>query len=162
MHSVIIILYVSVSLLLVLVIMLQPGKGSGLGAIGGGGGGSMFGARGAVGFLGKLTGWLAAIFMILALTMARISLDRGSIAPVAKATSPADEFGGAANSSSLLDEEKAPETPSTEAPEAPGEGAAAAKPEAAPEAPKAAAKPAEAPAPAAAPAGEEAGAPGAL
>jgi preprotein translocase subunit SecG len=159
MQSVIIILYVSVSLLLVLVIMLQPGKGSGLGAIGGGGGGSMFGARGAVGFLGKLTGWLAAIFMILALTMARISLDRGSIAPVAKATSPTDEFGGAANSSSLFDEVKAPEAAPAEAPDAPGEPAAAAKPDA----PKAEAKPAgaPAPAPAAAPAGAEAGAPGA-
>lgn len=101
MQSVIIILYVSVSLLLVLVIMLQPGKGSGLGAIGGGGGGaSMFGARGAAGFLGKLTGWLAALFMILALTMARMSLDTGSITPVAKTTSTG-EFGGASNSSSL-------------------------------------------------------------
>jgi preprotein translocase subunit SecG len=160
MQSVIVILYIVVSLLLVLVIMLQPGKGSGLGAIGGGGGGSMFGARGAVGFLGKLTGWLAALFMILALTMARISLDTGSIAPVAKATSPAGEFGGASNSSSLADEERAPEAdekndetakPSAEPAEAP-EPAAAAKPEA---------KPAEAP-PVAAPAGEEAGAPGAL
>ena len=109
MQSVIIILYVAVSLLLVLVIMLQPGKGSGLGAIGGGGGGSMFGARGAVGFLGKLTGWLAALFMILALTMARMSLDTGSIAPVAKKT-PTSEFGGASNSSSL-DETAGAETP---------------------------------------------------
>ena len=112
MQSVIIILYVAVSLLLVLVIMLQPGKGSGLGAIGGGGGGSMFGARGAVGFLGKLTGWLAALFMILALTMARMSLDTGSIAPVAKKTS--GEFGGASNSSSL-DETDGADKPADEA-----------------------------------------------
>ena len=127
MQSVIIILYVAVSLLLVLVIMLQPGKGSGLGAIGGGGGGSMFGARGAVGFLGKLTGWLAAIFMVLALVLARLSLDTGSIAPTSKAA-PTGEFGGAATSSSLpVEDEPTGDKAAVTAPDTakPAEGAKA-------------------------------------
>ena len=106
----------------------------------------MFGARGAVGFLGKLTGWLAALFMILALTIARMSLDTGSITPVAQKT-PAGEFGGAANSSSLDEtagaekpatEVKAEEAPKTEEKAAPAEAKPAeAKPAEAPEAPEA-------------------------
>ena len=85
MQQILIVIYVIVSALLTLVILLQPGKGGGMGAIGGGGGGTVFGSRGAVGFLGNLTGWLAAVFMVLALVLARFSLEGSSVAPMAEA-----------------------------------------------------------------------------
>ena len=87
MEITLIIVFVMTALLLNLVIVLQPGKGSGMGALGGGGGGglggagaaSVFGARGAVPFLSKLTAWLAALFMLLSLGLARISLDKSAV-----------------------------------------------------------------------------------
>ena len=86
MEITLIIVFVLTALLLNLVIVLQPGKGSGMGALGGGGGAlggggasSVFGARGAVPFLSKLTAWLAALFMALSLGLARISLDKSAI-----------------------------------------------------------------------------------
>ena len=127
MHVALVILYVSVSALLMLVILLQPGKGSGLGAIGGGGGASMFGARGAVGFLGKLTGWLAGLFMVLALVMARMSLDAGSIAPRTKPDTGV--FGGAESSSSLPVDEQAEEEGAAGDKAAPGAAEPTAPPE---------------------------------
>ena len=100
MELTLIVLFVLTALLLNLVIILQPGKGSGMGAIGGGGGsgggaaGSMFGARGAVPFLSKLTAWLAAIFMALSLGLARVSLDKSAVA--VSALAPPTEEGAAA------------------------------------------------------------------
>lgn len=79
MKTVLILLFALICFLLVLVILLQPGRGSGMGAIGGGGSQTMFGARGAVGFLGKMTGWLAASFMVLALVLARMSISSSSV-----------------------------------------------------------------------------------
>ena len=98
MQTVIIILYVVVCSLLTLVILLQPGKGGGMGAIGGGGGASVFGSRGAVGFLGKLTAWLAALFMVIALVLARLSLEGSAVVPLAASenTKEAAEAAGAA------------------------------------------------------------------
>ena len=52
--------------------------------IGGGGGASVFGSRGAVGFLGKLTAWLAALFMVIALVLARLSLEGSAVVPLAE------------------------------------------------------------------------------
>lgn len=96
MEITLIVIFVLTALLLNLVIVLQPGKGSGMGALGGGGGSAMgggassvFGARGAVPFLSKLTAWLAALFMLLSLGLARISLDKSAIS--ASALKPALE-----------------------------------------------------------------------
>ena len=83
---------------------------------------------------------------IFSATIARMSLDTGSITPVAQKT-PAGEFGGAASSSSLDEtagaekpatEVKAEEAPKTEEKAAPAEAKPAeAKPAEAPEAPEA-------------------------
>jgi preprotein translocase subunit SecG len=56
---------------LIIVVLLQSGKGASLaGALGGGGGGqAVFGGRGAATFLSKLTTWLAAMYMVLALLL---------------------------------------------------------------------------------------------
>ena len=101
MEITLIIVFVLTALLLNLVIVLQPGKGSGMGALGGGGGSlggggasSVFGARGAVPFLSKLTAWLAALFMALSLGLARISLDKSSIS-VSALKPPVTETSGA-------------------------------------------------------------------
>ena len=69
MYTLLIILFVLVSILMVIVILLQSGKGQGLaGSIGGGmGGTSVFGGRGAADFLSKATGWIATIYIVLAI-----------------------------------------------------------------------------------------------
>ena len=64
MFALIIALHVIVSLFLIFVILLQPGRGDGMAALGGGGGSSsVFGGRGSVTFLAKVTEVCAAIFM---------------------------------------------------------------------------------------------------
>ncbi len=71
MYTFLVVLFVVISVVMVIVILMQAGKGQGLaGAIGGGAGGSsVFGGRGAADFLGKATSWIAASYMILALTI---------------------------------------------------------------------------------------------
>jgi preprotein translocase subunit SecG len=65
-------LHVVVSVFLIFVILLQPGKGDAMAAFGGGGGGSntVFGGRGSVTFLSKVTTVCAIIFMFTSLTLA--------------------------------------------------------------------------------------------
>jgi preprotein translocase subunit SecG len=64
-------LHVLVSVFLIFVILLQPGKGDGMAALGGGGNAStVFGGRGSVTFLAKVTEVCAIIFMITSLTLA--------------------------------------------------------------------------------------------
>ena len=57
---------------LIFVILLQPGKGDAMAAFGGGGGGAntVFGGRGSVTFLSKVTTVCAIIFMFTSLTLA--------------------------------------------------------------------------------------------
>jgi preprotein translocase subunit SecG len=72
MFTFIIALHVIVSVFLIFVILLQPGKADGMAAFAGGGGGSqtVFGGRGSVTFLSKVTTVCAVIFMITSLTLA--------------------------------------------------------------------------------------------
>ncbi|HTO97951.1 MAG TPA: preprotein translocase subunit SecG [Myxococcales bacterium] len=65
-------LHVFVSIFIIFVILLQPGKGDAMAAFGGGGGGAntVFGGRGSVTFLSKVTSVCAIIFMITSLTLA--------------------------------------------------------------------------------------------
>ena len=59
------------AIILIVLVILQQGKGSDLGsAFGGGSSNSMFGAVGPSNFLGKLTGVIAALFLILNLAQA--------------------------------------------------------------------------------------------
>ena len=73
--------HVLVSLFLIFVILLQPGKGDSMGALGGGGGGSssVFGGRGSVTFLSKVTQVCAVIFMLTSLTLAYRSSHSDSV-----------------------------------------------------------------------------------
>jgi preprotein translocase subunit SecG len=80
MYGVIIAVHVLVSLFLIFVILLQPGRADGMAAFGGGGGASsVFGGRGSVTFLAKVTEVCAAIFMITALTLAYRSSHTDSV-----------------------------------------------------------------------------------
>ncbi len=74
MYTVLLILFIPICLALVAIVLLQVGKGAGFAGAFGAGGGSqtVFGARAGT-FLTKLTAWLAAMFMILALAMAVLS-----------------------------------------------------------------------------------------
>ena len=76
-------IHVLVSLFLIFVILLQPGKGDGMGgALGGGGGGgsgTVFGSRGSVTFLAKVTEVCAVIFMVTSLTLAYRSSHSDSV-----------------------------------------------------------------------------------
>jgi preprotein translocase subunit SecG len=80
MFGVIIAVHVLVSLFLIFVILLQPGRADGMAAFGGGGGASsVFGGRGSVTFLAKVTEVCAAIFMITSLTLAYRSSHTDSV-----------------------------------------------------------------------------------
>ena len=67
------VLTVILAVVLVVLIILQQGKGSDLGsAFGGGSSNSLFGAVGPADFLGKLTYFIAAAFLVLTLAHAYI------------------------------------------------------------------------------------------
>src|SRR5947209_1992533 len=72
MYAFTIALHVIVSVFLIFVILMQPGKADGMAAFGGGGGSSntVFGGRGSVTVLSKITAGCAIIFMITSLTLA--------------------------------------------------------------------------------------------
>jgi len=71
-----IVLHVLVAFIMVGVILLQSGKGAEIGAAFGGSSQTIFGARGANTFLGKLTAVTATIFMLTSLSLAIMSKQR--------------------------------------------------------------------------------------
>ncbi|MFQ5519688.1 MAG: preprotein translocase subunit SecG [Mariprofundus sp.] len=74
MTTILIIVHVLVALVLIGVVLVQKGQGADIGAtFGGGGAQTLFGSRGSGSFLGKLTGGLAATFMLTSLTLAFFS-----------------------------------------------------------------------------------------
>src|SRR5437588_633118 len=72
MFAFIVTIHVVVSVFIIFVILLQPGKGDAMAAFAGGGGSSntVFGGRGSVTFLSKVTTVCAIIFMFTSLTLA--------------------------------------------------------------------------------------------
>jgi preprotein translocase subunit SecG len=76
MFTALIILHVLVAFIMVGVILLQSGKGAEIGAAFGGSSQTIFGARGANTFLGKLTAVTATIFMLTSLSLAIMSKQR--------------------------------------------------------------------------------------
>ena len=76
MYTALTILHVLVAFIMVGVILLQSGKGAEIGAAFGGSSQTVFGARGANTFLGKLTAVAATIFMVTSLSLAIMSKQR--------------------------------------------------------------------------------------
>src|SRR5947207_12301230 len=81
MFAFIVTIHVVVSVFLIFVILLQPGKGDAMAAFAGGGGSSntVFGGRGSVTFLSKVTTVCAIIFMLTSLTLAWRSSHSASV-----------------------------------------------------------------------------------
>lgn len=76
-----IILHILVCFFLIFIVLLQSGKGAQMGASFGGASQTLFGARGAPTFLGKLTTGSAIIFMFTSLLLAVFSGDTPSLVP---------------------------------------------------------------------------------
>ena len=121
MQTVLQIIHIGVSLFMILVILLQAGKSGGMGGLSGNAG-SAVGARGTQTFLGKLTTYCAAIFMVTSLGLSYISskseslMKNRAIKPAAAATTEAPKADAAPA--------EAPAAPA-EAPAAPAEAPAA-------------------------------------
>ncbi len=81
MTSIILTIHIIVAIALIGVVLIQRGQGADIGAsFGGGGAQTLFGSRGSGSFLGKLTGGLAATFMVTSLTLAFFTQqDAGSL-----------------------------------------------------------------------------------
>lgn len=71
MYTVLQIAQLILAIVLIGLVLIQQGKGATAGAgFGGGASGTVFGARGAAGFLTRLTGILAGVFFMLCIAMA--------------------------------------------------------------------------------------------
>ncbi|HDH04801.1 MAG TPA: preprotein translocase subunit SecG [Nitrospirae bacterium] len=79
MFTAVLILHLTVCLFLIFIILIQSSKGAEMGAAFGGSSQTLFGSRGAATFLSKLTTAAAILFMITSLSLAIISVRRGSV-----------------------------------------------------------------------------------
>jgi len=81
MFAFIVTVHIIVSIFLIFVILLQPGKGDAMAAFAGGGGSAntVFGGRGSVTFLSKVTTVCAIVFMVTSLTLAWRSSHSASV-----------------------------------------------------------------------------------
>jgi preprotein translocase subunit SecG len=77
MYIVVIIFHVLACIALILIVLLQKGKGADLGAAFGGASQTVFGSKGAGGFLSRLTTAAAAMFMVTSLVLAYMSSSHG-------------------------------------------------------------------------------------
>ncbi len=91
MHTLVTSIHILVALGLIGVVLIQRGQGADMGvSFGGGGAQTLFGSRGSGSFLGKLTGALAALFMLTSLTLAFFSQQQaGSVVEKAAESQPA-------------------------------------------------------------------------
>jgi len=98
MTTILIIVHVLIALTLIGTVLIQRGQGSDMGvSFGGGGAQTLFGSRGSGSFLGKLTGGLAAAFMMTSLTLAFFSQQQtGSVVDrsLAGQTAPVEQPAG--------------------------------------------------------------------
>lgn len=79
-----IVVHVVVCFIMILIVLLQGGKGAEMGAAFGGASQTVFGSSGPTDFLGKLTTWAAALFMVTSLSLAYLSSGRSAPSVVDK------------------------------------------------------------------------------
>lgn len=111
MYTVLQIAQLVLAIVLIGLVLIQQGKGATAGAgFGGGASGTVFGARGAAGFLTKLTGVLAAIFFALCIAMAFIvnTENKGTGSVLDNIPAPAAENNSEVPSIESLELETAP------------------------------------------------------
>jgi preprotein translocase subunit SecG len=95
MTAAVIIIHILACLGLILIVLLQTGKGANLGAAFGGSSNTVFGSAGAATFLGKLTTFVAVLFMITSLGLAVLS-GKGTPPSVMENQKPAAQQSGTA------------------------------------------------------------------
>lgn len=91
MLALLIVVHVVVCIVLILIVLLQGGKGAEMGAAFGGASQTVFGSAGPTDFLGKLTAWAAAVFMLTSLGLAYVSSGRAAPSVVDKAPIAAEK-----------------------------------------------------------------------
>ncbi|MDZ7790222.1 MAG: preprotein translocase subunit SecG [Xanthomonadales bacterium] len=80
MYTVLIVFHVLLAAGLIAVVLVQRGPGATMGAaFGSGASGTVFGSRGAAGFLTKLTSWMGVAFFAVSLTMAVMVARSGNV-----------------------------------------------------------------------------------
>jgi preprotein translocase subunit SecG len=79
MFTLVVIIHLIVCLFLIFIILIQSSKGAEMGAAFGGSSQTLFGSRGAATALSKVTTIAAIVFMLTSLTLAVISVRRGSV-----------------------------------------------------------------------------------
>lgn len=83
------VLHVLLCIFMIFVILLQPGKDAGMGsALGGGSATTVFGGRGAVTFLGKVTSAFAILYFITSLGLSFVGLRKSVTDGVAPPAAP--------------------------------------------------------------------------
>ena len=116
MEAVLMGVHLLVSIILIAVVLIQRGQGADMGAsFGGGGAQTLFGSRGSGSFLGKMTGGLAAVFMLTSLSLAFFTQQKatsvvGEVAPVMHTSQPVQPAtdSGAVDPSSLGEKKAVP------------------------------------------------------
>ncbi|MBF0550033.1 MAG: preprotein translocase subunit SecG [Deltaproteobacteria bacterium] len=78
------IIHVIVCLGIIFTVLLQSGKGTEIGAAFGGSSQTVFGSSGATPFLGKVTAWVAIIFMITSMSLALIATKHSATSVMSK------------------------------------------------------------------------------
>ncbi len=92
MTAFLIFLHVVVCFALIVIVLLQAGKGAEIGAaFGAGSSGTVFGARGAGSFLGKMTAAAAVIFMLTSLILSYFAGQPGSSSIMPEVVAPAQQ-----------------------------------------------------------------------
>ena len=99
MYTLVVVIHLIVCLFLIFIILIQSSKGAEMGAAFGGSTQTLFGSRGAATFMNKLTTVAAIVFMLTSLSLAVLSMNRGSVisdrAPTQKApVKPLDAASG--------------------------------------------------------------------
>lgn len=79
MYTLVVVIHLIVCLFLIFIILIQSSKGAEMGAAFGGSTQTLFGSRGAATFMNKLTTVAAIVFMLSSLSLAVLSMNRGSV-----------------------------------------------------------------------------------
>lgn len=79
MYTLVVGIHLTVCAFLIFIILIQSSKGAEMGAAFGGSTQTLFGSRGAATFLNKLTTVAAIVFMLTSLSLAILSMNRGSV-----------------------------------------------------------------------------------
>lgn len=116
MSTLLTVIHVTASLLMVGIILLQHGKGADIGAAFGGGSHTLFGARGATSFLGKVTIGCALVFMVTSMSLAVAARNQSTASVIDDLGETKDFFSDQVAPAQIPDLNPDGEAPAQEAP----------------------------------------------